>query len=40
MVSSETRDIAVSTDKIAKFIVSSADEKEFKGKNEVQGRHQ
>ncbi|MGB5918402.1 methyl-accepting chemotaxis protein [Arcobacter sp.] len=35
MVSSEAHEIAVSTDKIAKLIVSSADQKEFTGKNDI-----
>ena len=37
-VASQTHDVAVITDQIAKLVVSSADEKEFKGKNEVKGR--
>ena len=38
MVASQTHDVAVITDQIAKFVVSSADEKEFLGKKEVKGR--
>ena len=38
MVANQTHDVAVSTDQIAKLIVNSADEKEFKGKNEVKGK--
>ncbi|MDZ7818827.1 MAG: methyl-accepting chemotaxis protein [Aliarcobacter sp.] len=34
-VASQTHDVAVLTDKIAKLVVSNADEKEFKGKNEI-----
>jgi methyl-accepting chemotaxis protein len=37
-VASQTHDIAVITDKIAKLIVNSADEKEFIGKNEVKAK--
>jgi methyl-accepting chemotaxis protein len=37
-VASQTHDIAVTTDKIAKLIVNSADEKEFIGKNEVKAK--
>jgi methyl-accepting chemotaxis protein len=37
-VASQTHDVAVVTDQIAKLVVSSADEKEFKGKKEVKGR--
>jgi len=35
MVASQTHDVAVLTDEIAKLVVSKADEKEFEGKNEV-----
>ncbi|MCK9337888.1 MAG: methyl-accepting chemotaxis protein [Arcobacteraceae bacterium] len=38
MVASQTHDIAVLTDEIAKLIVSSANEKEFIGKNDVKGK--
>jgi len=38
MVASETHDVAVITDEIAKIVVSSADEKEFEGKNEVKAK--
>jgi len=38
MVASETHDVAVLTDKIAKLVVSNADEKEFQGKNEVKAK--
>jgi len=37
-VASATRDIALHTDKIAKFVVSSADEKEFIGKEDVKAK--
>ena len=37
-VASQTHDVAVVTDQIAKLVVSSADEKEFLGKKEVKGR--
>ena len=37
-IASQTHDVAVLTDQIAKLVVSSADEKEFKGKNEVKGK--
>ena len=37
-LANQTHDVAVITDQIAKLVVSSADEKEFKGKNEVKGR--
>ena len=37
-VASTTRDIALHTDKIAKFVVSSADEKEFIGKDNVKAK--
>ena len=39
MVASQTHDVAVLTDEIAKLVVSSADEKEFKGKHEVKARN-
>ena len=39
MVASQTHDVAVLTDEIAKLVVSSADEKEFKGKYEVKARN-
>ena len=39
MVASQTHYVAVLTDEIAKLVVSSADEKEFKGKNEVKARN-
>ncbi|MGE4457590.1 MAG: hypothetical protein AB7E13_11700 [Arcobacteraceae bacterium] len=38
MVASQTHDVAVLTDEIAKLVVSSANEKEFIGKNEVKGK--
>ncbi|AXX91018.1 chemotaxis protein [Arcobacter suis] len=38
MVASQTHDVAVLTDQIAKLVVSNADEKEFKGKNEVKAK--
>jgi methyl-accepting chemotaxis protein len=38
MVASQTQDIAVLTDEIAKLVVSSANAKEFLGKNEVKAR--
>ena len=38
-VASQTHDVAVLTDQIAKLVVSNADEKEFKGKNEVKGKN-
>ncbi len=37
-VASQTHDVAVLTDQIAKLVVSNADEKEFKGKNEVKAK--
>ncbi len=37
-VASQTHDVAVLTDEIAKLVVSSADEKEFEGKNEVKAK--
>ncbi|MDX4071007.1 methyl-accepting chemotaxis protein [Aliarcobacter skirrowii] len=38
MVASQSHDVAVSTDKIAKLIVSDANQKEFAGKNEVKAK--
>jgi methyl-accepting chemotaxis protein len=38
MVASQSHDIALSTDQIAKLVVSNANEKEFKGKNEVKAK--
>ncbi|MFX4232695.1 methyl-accepting chemotaxis protein [Aliarcobacter butzleri] len=38
MVSSQTHDVAIVTDEIAKMVVSDANEKEFIGKNEVSAR--
>ncbi|HAC70511.1 MAG TPA: chemotaxis protein, partial [Arcobacter skirrowii] len=38
MVASQSHDVAVSTDKIAKLIVSDANLKEFAGKNEVKAK--
>ena len=38
-VASQTHDVAVLTDQIAKLVVTNADEKEFKGKNEVKARN-
>jgi methyl-accepting chemotaxis protein len=38
VVASETHDIAIITDKIAKLIVKEADEKEFDGKDEVKAK--
>jgi len=35
MIASQTHDVAVQTDDVAKMVVSSADEKEFVGKNKV-----
>ena len=35
MIASQTHDVAITTDKIAKLIVSNANEKEFIGKNEI-----
>jgi methyl-accepting chemotaxis protein len=37
-VASQTHDVAVITDQIAKLVVSSANEKEFVGKNEVKAK--
>ncbi len=40
MIASQTHDIAVSTDDIAKLVVSSnANQKEFEGKNEVKAKN-
>ncbi|PUE65740.1 methyl-accepting chemotaxis protein [Arcobacter caeni] len=38
-VASQTHDVAVLTDQIAKLVVANADEKEFKGKNEVKAKN-
>ena len=38
MIASQTHDVAVLTDDIAKLIVQHADEKEFRGKKEVKRR--
>ena len=38
IVASETYDISVLTDKIAKLVVTSADEKEFEGKNQIKAK--
>jgi methyl-accepting chemotaxis protein len=38
MVASETHDVAMITDEIAKLIVNSADEKEFEGKNQIKAK--
>jgi len=38
MIASQTHDVAVLTDGIAKLIVQHADEKEFRGKKEVKRR--
>jgi methyl-accepting chemotaxis protein len=38
MVASQTHDVAVLTDEIAKLVVSDADSKEFKGKNEAKAK--
>ena len=35
MIAVQTHDVALTTDKIAKLIVSNANEKEFIGKNEI-----
>ena len=37
-VASQTHDVAVITDNIAKLVVNSANAKEFKGKNEVKAK--
>jgi methyl-accepting chemotaxis protein len=39
MVASETHDVAMITDEIAKLIVNSADEKEFEGKNQIKAKN-
>jgi methyl-accepting chemotaxis protein len=39
MVASQTHDVAVLTDEIAKLVVNSADEKEFIGKDQVKARN-
>ncbi|MDD2698268.1 MAG: methyl-accepting chemotaxis protein, partial [Arcobacteraceae bacterium] len=39
MIASQTHDVAVDTDSIAKLVVSSANEKEFVGKNEVKAKN-
>ncbi len=38
MIASQTHDVAIDTDKIAKLVVSDADAKEFIGKNEVKAK--
>jgi methyl-accepting chemotaxis protein len=38
-VASQTHDVAVITDSIAKLVVTNADEKEFKGKNEAKAKN-
>ena len=38
MVASQTHDVAVLTDQIAKLVVTHANEKEFNGKNEVKAK--
>ena len=38
MVASQTHDVSVLTDQIAKLVVANADEKEFKGKNDVKAK--
>ncbi len=38
MIASQTHDVAVDTDKIAKLVVSDADAKEFVGKNDVKAK--
>ncbi|MCT7539482.1 hypothetical protein N5T82_06475, partial [Aliarcobacter cryaerophilus] len=38
MVASQSHDIALSTDEIAKLIVQDANQKEFEGKNEVKAK--
>ncbi len=38
MIASQTNDIAVGTDEIAKLVVSNANQKEFEGKNEVKSK--
>jgi methyl-accepting chemotaxis protein len=39
MIASQTHDVAVDTDKIAKLVVSDADAKEFIGKNDVKAKN-
>ncbi len=39
MIASQTHDIAVGTDEIAKLVVSNANQKEFEGKNEVKAKN-
>ena len=39
MIASQTHDVAVLTDDIAKLVVSNADAKEFIGKNEVKAKN-
>ena len=39
MIASQSHDIALSTDEIAKLIVSDANQKEFEGKNEVKAKN-
>ncbi|MDX9742716.1 MAG: methyl-accepting chemotaxis protein [Arcobacteraceae bacterium] len=39
MIASQTHDVAVDTDTIAKLVVSSANEKEFLGKNDVKAKN-
>ena len=38
MIATQTQDIAVGTDEIAKLVVSNANQKEFEGKNEVKAK--
>ena len=40
LIASQTKDVALKTDEIAKVVVSNADEKEFIGKNEVKAKKQ
>ncbi len=39
MIASQSHDIAVGTDEIAKLVVSNANQKEFEGKNEVKAKN-
>jgi methyl-accepting chemotaxis protein len=39
VVASQTQNVAIITDEIAKLVVSNANEKEFKGKNIVQSKN-
>jgi hypothetical protein len=39
MIASQSHDIALSTDEIAKLIVQDANQKEFEGKNEVKAKY-